>query len=88
MFTLHFFLIFFNDPNRVLTHGQVEQWRGAAPLEDLRMNTIVVAMNMREDHAFSQTEGALVLIMKTRGATTEKTCISLLNAELGHHQGG
>lgn len=80
-------MIFYN-PIRVHTHGQVEQWRGAALLEDLRMNTIVAAMNMREDHAFSRTEGPLVITMRTRGATTEKTCISLLNAELGHRQGG
>lgn len=77
-----------SDPVRVRTHDLVEQSRDGAPSGDPRTTTIVAVTNTREDHGFSQTEGAHEITMRIRGATMETTCISPLNAELHHRRGG
>lgn len=77
-----------NHSGRVRIHGQLEQWRGGAPLAGQRTTTVAVGMSTKEVHAFSQMEEAHEVTMKTRGATIVTAFISLLNAELFHLQGG
>lgn len=75
--------------DRVHTHGELVHRRGEARLAGQRTTTAVAAgTNTKEVHAFSQTEEAHEIIMKTRGATMATVSISLLNAELVHLQGG
>lgn len=71
---------------RVHIQGQLEEWRGEAPLADQRMITTVVDTNMMEGHAFFRMEGAHEITTKISGVTMVKMCISLLNAELVHPQ--
>lgn len=79
-------LVFFLYCGRVHIQGQLEQWRGEAPLVDQRMITTVGDMNMMEVRAFSRMEGARETTMKISGVTMVKMCISLLNAEQVHLQ--
>lgn len=80
----HYFNYIYYD--RVHIQGQLEEWRGEAPLADQRMITTVVGMNMTEGHAFFQMEGAHEITTKISGVTMVKMCISLPNAELVHPQ--
>lgn len=85
LFLLTYYINFI-DYGRVHIQGQLEEWRGEAPLADPRMITTVVGTNMMEGHAFFRMEGAHEITTKISGVTMVKMCISLLNAELVHPQ--
>lgn len=78
--------MYFIYDDRVHIQGQVEGWRGEAPLADQRMITTVVGTNMMEGHAFFRMEEAHEITTKISEVTMVKMYISLLNAELVHPQ--
>lgn len=75
--------------DRVHTHDQLDQSREEGPLVGQKMTMAVVDMIMKEVHGFSQMEVVhAISMLKIRGAFMQMVCISLVNAEVFHLQGG